>query len=292
MSGLNSFKYLFIVQLLCIVNVFAEDIDDEQKKLNQIAAEFADNIHGALSENVIQVSNIVDNFFVSERTDDEGSRSRIVVSYLATKETSLPVNSEYLLKIRLHLPKTQNKLRLVIESSIDFEQNETDITDNLQALKDDAEYSTALQFIFSESDLWQLSTSAGVRFSTPINPFVRLRLRRSILFGQWESRITQTVSWFNNEKWSETTRVDFERKIDESFFFRVSSKATVSEEKAGLVDGNQNVSLFQRLTGKKALVYSIGADANLRQPTYVSRYYTNTRYRHNFYKKWAFYEVI
>jgi len=283
-------KCLFLIGMQLTLNVSAEDIETDSKPMEEVAEEIADDLHESLSDNIIYFSNLLDNFFVDERMDDEGSHSRVILGYLTSTDDLQTIHSQYLLKVRLHLPKTQNKLRLVVESSVDFDQDtdEVNITDDSK----DAEYSTALQFVFTESKLWQFSSSAGMLFSTPLNPFLRMRLRRLFLLGEWESRITQTFFWFNAEGIGETTSLDFERKINDAFFFRVSSKATIVEEEPTEVSGNQNFSLFQRLSSKKGLVYSIGADGLLNPPPHVSRYYTNVRFRHNFYKKWAFYEVV
>ncbi len=287
-------KCLFLIGLQLTLNVSAEDITTDSKPMVEVAEEFADGIHESLSDNIIYYSNMLDNFFVDERMDDEGSHSRVVLGYLTSTDDLQYIHSEYLLKVRLHLPKTQNKLRLVVESSIDFDQevDEFNIADDLKDAGKNAEYSTALQFIFSESELWQVSSSAGMLFSTPLNPFLRIRLRRLFLLGEWESRLTQTFFWFNEEGMGETTSLDFERKMNNAFFFRTSSKATIVEEDPTVVSANQNFSLFQQLSSKTGLVYSIGADGVLNSPSHVSRYYINTRFRHNFYKKWAFYEVV
>jgi len=283
-------KYLFLIGLQLILNVSAEDSIVDSKPVEGVTEEIANGIHESLSDNLIYFSNLIDNFFVEERMDDEGSDSRVILSFLTSIDDLQTIHSEYSFKVRLHLPKTQNKLRLVVESSIDFDQDpdEINITDDSK----DAEYSTALQFVFSESKLWQFSSSAGMLFSTPLNPFLRMRLRRLFFVGEWETRITQTFFWFEVEGVGETTSLDFERKINEAFFFRVSSKATIVEEEPGVVSGNQNFSLFQRLSSTKGLVYSIGADGLLNAPAHVSRYYVNARFRRNFYKKWAFYEVV
>lgn len=285
---------LYFIGILLITPCIAADLEPIVQESDEFNIALANNIHQSLSENIISLSNAIDNFFVEERMDEEGSHSRVVLGFLITTEDAESVHSEYLLKARLHLPKTQNKLRLVVESSMDFEQEtaEDNFADDLRQVSEDAEYSTALQFIFTESQFWQISNSAGVRFSSSLNPFYRLRLRRVFLFGEWESRITQSFYWFEQEGFGETTAIDFERKINKHFFFRATSRATIVEEEPGEISANQNFSLFQPLSSKKGLVYSIGADGHLNHPAQASRYYINIRFRHNFYKKWAFYEVV
>jgi len=271
----------------------AEEITTEQQALDDLAEKLANDIHESLSDNLIFISDAIDNFFVDERIDDEGSHSRLIVSYLVDVADLDSIHSEYLLKLRLHLPKTQNKLRLVVESSVNFEDSDQ-IEDavNLREVSENAEYSTALQFVFTESKYWQLSSNAGVRFSDPPNPFVRLRLRRLFFLGKWESRFTQTVFWFSEEGVGEVSSLDFERTLNKNFFFRSTSKATIAEEEEGIATGNQNFSLFQKRSVKRGFVYSVGVNGVFDDHSYIEKYYLNVRFRHNFYKKWAFYEVI
>lgn len=279
--------------LLLFSSAFASE--SEALTENQVppALPIADKIHGTLSEQLIFISDRIDNFFVEERMEHEGSRSRVVLSYLVTFTESEQPLSEYLIRARLNFPKTQRKLKLVVESSVGLDNEAVDgeVSRDLINAEDNAQYSTALQFVFTESELWRVSTSAGMRFSTPLDPFVRLRLRRHFFNQEWIFRIIETLFWYELEGFGESTEFNAERKLNDEFYFKSASKLAASEDNSD-VSFTQKFSVFQRLQDKKAMAYSIGMESNVNHPATVSRYYTNVAFRHNFYKEWAFYEIV
>lgn len=262
------------------------------QSFDQKALTMVDGVRDTLSNQLIFISNYVDNFFADERMEDEGSKSKVVLSYILAHDDFRGSSREFFLKARLHFPQTEERLRLIIDSS---DEDETDVTETTAAASATEntlyDLKAALQYIFLSSKLWQVSANSGVRFSVPLDPFVRLRVRRLFFVDKIKLRFVQSVFWFQSEGWGETTAFDIEKSISEELFFRSSSQVTGYADTNVLVF-SQSFSLFQDIGKKKLMVYSLGMNADLNLPAITTRYYINARYRHNFYKNWAFYELV
>lgn len=251
-----------------------------------------DGVHNTLSDHLILISNYVDNFFADKRMEEEGSNSKMVLSYLTSYDQFRGAKNEYTLKARIHLPKTEKRLRLIIDSNVDDESVADANTKNLAVSETRFnELRTALQYILLHSKLWQVSAHTGIRFSIPLNPYAKLRVRRLYFVNSFKLRLIQSVYWYKTEGWGETTSFDIEKSLSKRYFFRSNSQAVAIRD-TGQFTFAQTFSIFQDLGKKKIMVYSVGSNADLTLPAVTKTYYFNAKLRHNFYKKWAFYEAV
>lgn len=291
----TSFARYLVTCFVVSVSIVLADETEETKAHSKdpLFLSFADKLQESLSEQLISISDSIDNFFVNERMDYEGSRSRVVLSYFLRFNEFQAPRSEYLIRARLNFPKTQHKLKLVVESSVGLDNvaEDGEVSRDLINAQDDAQYSTALQFVFSETKNWQVTSSAGMRFATPLDPFLRLRFRRHFFNHDWIFRLVETFFWYEQEGFGEYTEFNAERKLSDIYYFRSSSKLSISEDAPDL-NFTHRFTIIERITDRKAMAYSVGMESQLNQPAAISRYYTNIAFRHNFYKKWAFYEII
>jgi len=269
-----------------------EPINNEGTRLDKKAIVIVDEVHDAVSNRVVSVSNYIDTFFANDRMDEEGSKSKIVLGYQLGYDDFRGGSKEYALRARLHLPRTEERLRLVIDSS-ENEDDSSETDANVQAGSEGRidELKAALQYIFVSSELWQVSANTGIRFIIPLDPFAKLRIRRLFFVNSLTLRLTQSFYFFRSVGWGETTAIDFEKELTDKYFFRSSSQIRTIRDTSEK-SFSHAFSLFQNIGQKKLVVYSVGINADLTSPPVTTQYYLNTRYRHNFYKKWAFYELI
>ncbi|MDH3325450.1 MAG: hypothetical protein OEM38_01890 [Gammaproteobacteria bacterium] len=263
-----------------------------EPRLERNALRIVNDVHATVSNNLISVSNYIDNFFAAKRMEEEGSKSKVVLSYLTAHDDFRGSTNEYILKVRLHFPKTEERLRLVVDSNEEEDSVAGTDTPN-QAVTENrvGELMAALQYIFVRSKIWQVSANSGLRFSVPLDPFAKLRIRRLFFVDGLTLRLTESVFWFNSDGWGETTSFDVERKLNQKYFFRSSSRVTAIRDTHER-SFTQSFSVFQDVGDKKIMVYTLGTNADLKLPAVVTQYYINLHFRHNFYKKWAFYELI
>jgi len=289
-------RSIYVTVIFIIVNypLLACDADFEETEPESMLESVANGVHSTVSAEIISISNKIDNFFVEERMEEEGSKSRLIISSFQSADTDLNVKQQFQFKGRLNFPKTQNRLRLVVESSIERDQlveGEQVTGDTTAGTSQVEDYSTALQFIFTQSDKWQFSNKVGVRFRVPVDPFVRFRLRRSFFQNSWQFRIVETVAWYQSEGWGSTTNFDLERPVNQKLFFRESSRFNILNNDRDLLY-DQSFSLFHTIRNKKIIVYSIGMNSQITDPIEVSKYFLNMKFRYNFFNKWAFFDIV
>jgi len=266
-----------------------EDTDDIE--IGDLAEDVVNEVHRSVSENIIAVSDQIDSFFVAERMESEGSHTQLVFSYYVSEDMNLKLGHDYLFRARLSFPKTQNRLRLVVESTVDSLQEGDEFFGGSTTNETDNDFSAALQLIFAKNEHWQVGSKTGVRFVVPPDPFTQLRIRRLFLYQKWVFRLVETLFVSQSQGFGESTGLEIEHTVFKSFYFRSSSELTVAE-KVDDIMFEQNLSLFQPLTKHKMIVYSTGLEVIIESPPLMDRYFINARYRHNFYKKWAFFEII
>ena len=282
--------YLFLVSELLVAG--EQKVSSKELAFDEKALAMVDGVHDSLSDHLILISNYIDNFFADERMEEEDSSSKVVLSYLTSNDQYRGAKNEYTLKARIHLPKTEKRLRLIIDSNVDDESFADANTKNLAASETRFnELRTALQYILLSSKLWQVSTHSGVRFSIPLNPYAKLRIRRLFFVKTFKLRLIQSLYWYKTEGWGETTSFDIEKSLSKKYFFRSNSQAVAIRD-TGQFSFAQTFSIFQDIGKKKIMVYSVGSNADLNLPAVTTSNFINAKFRHNFYKKWAFYEAV
>ena len=265
---------------------------DDDIEIGDMALDLLNDVHDTVSSKLIGLSDQIDNFFVSERMEAEGSNTQVLFSYFVSEDIHGNVEHDYLFKARLSLPKTEGRLRLVVESSLDpVLDGEDSSTGGSVNDERNSDFTTALQLIFTKSKYWQVSSKTGIRFVVPPDPFTQLRIRRLFFYDGWVTRAVETFFVSQSEGFGESTALELEHAITKDFYFRSHTELTVVE-KVENPDFTQRFSIYQRLAPKLMLVYSAGTENEVRPNLHVIRNYINARFRHNFYKKWAFYEIV
>ena len=139
----------------------------------------------------------------------------------------------------------------------------------------------------------------GITESDRSNFSVRVKLSPSILFRyRYEWPLTDTFTTRFTQEWYRrdnangiASRIDFEKIIDSNLFLRQSNSVAQSESYDGK-EWESSLVLYHRLSDKKALSY----ESSITGVTLPDKYTTNerlgVRYRHNFLRKWLFYEVV
>ena len=270
----------------------ATDSCDDDIEIGDFALDLVDGFHESVSGEVINISDQIDNFFVDERMEVEGSNTQVLYSYFVSKDIYGNVEHDYLFKARLSFPKTEGRLRLVVESTFDASQyGEDNQTGGSVNEERNSDFTTAMQLIFTKTKYWQVSNKTGIRFTVPPDPFTQLRIRRLFFYDEWVARVVETFFVSQSQGFGESTGLEFDHTIIDGFFFRSRSELIVAE-KVEYASFTHRFSIYQRLANKLMLVYSTGIESEIRQNLHLNRNYVNARFRHNFYKKWAFYEIV
>lgn len=137
-----------------------------------------------------------------------------------------------------------------------------------------------------------LSFSAGLRLRSPIEPILKVKYRRNWQLTERDLlSIRPLAYWRSEEGFGSTVQLDVDHVINSAFLFRWANFANVSEsEEVEGVDWGTTFYLFQALSEKQALTYSIFAKGETDAPITFKNAGFEFRYRQRILRKWLFIE--
>lgn len=260
-----------------------------------------DQGHEYLSQKFCEPAAWFDKFFSNERSDEElsaGSFIRWRNEFYLSKKEGPTLRSQ--LSAKIELPKLSKRLHLLL-----FREDEDDtvsmLTDNPKStfnnnssdavnINQRKQLNLGLRYNFSKGFLSHFSLSGGIRAGTPLKPFVKGRYRYTKPFTEKSlARFTETVYWKNTDGFGETTRFDLEHQLTPASLLRWSNHVTISEQSRG-ADLGSEWSFLHQLNERQAISFNLGA-FGYTQPSTFDNVVINSRFRHNFYRSWLFYEV-
>lgn len=229
----------------------------------------------------------IDTFFGDDILDDDVSGSRAKLSFFTRRVLGQPVDYNYGLSVKLVLPNTNERFNLLLQSS---DEDEDGRESNAIETVENVEYSTALRYIFKETDRWKVNFDAGIKWGFPPDPFTRLRMRRYAYFENYKARATQTVFWSASDGLGEKTTFEVSRplNIDRLMRFNAGAKYLLNNDYFEL---NYGLALFHELNAKEVLGYYFRASGDTIADTTFNNYGVGVRYRRKVYKNWMFAEI-
>lgn len=252
--------------------------------------------HSYLSTSVERLSQRIDTFFGEDRIyeDATGSYVQVAGRTLYGRGGELDFGGNFRLKI--DLPQLSEKINLVIESEDERDDTEEisgittgeDLADDLG----DTDVSTALQFMLKEKKRWNLSLRPGVRFSDPIESFIKLRFRRNQPLGDlWLFRATVEVGHYSVRGWKNEWKFEFETDIGKKNFFRSTSTVVWREDAPGRQFLGQVFLLSHVIDPRQSIAYEVGTSAETRPNLRDLSYFSSVRYRRDIHRGWLFFEL-
>ncbi len=248
------------------------------------------------SAQLVGISNSVDYFFGGIRVDEEsnGTFGRLTLLTQVIQDESIKAKPSF--RLRIELPGTKKRLKLVFDDGNEettsaargsrvnsiTQKNERD-TEGLNA---------AVRFIVQQKVDWNVNFDTGlkIRIGSPLDPFLRLRARRSFYFGNWQLRGVQEFYEYLRRSTVSQTVVDFDYPMGDGFLFRFGNGAKWTNE-LDYFTFSTGFSLFQKLDDKRALSYNAIASGNNEFNSTFTSYDFFLTYRTLLYKHWFFMEI-
>ena len=263
-----------------------------------------------LSEKFVRLASRIDRFFGDDRNFQENNDS--VFQLDLTKGSGYGNDNKFELsgRARLRLPSTEGRLHVMLETDPDknLSTEPTKPQANTEKTTDTPvsslvapgggvnapkSYSASLRYEKKQVSPLHYSTDAGIQFrgiTTDPNPFARARGSYSLPLGKWQAKATQTLFWFYTIGAGESTQLDLERVISAPLLFRATSTATWLFEKQ-YYDLRQDLSVYQTLNDRTALLYQASAIGVTHPHFQVSDYVLLLSYRYRLHRDWIFFDA-
>lgn len=269
-------------------------IDNPLPTLADTGMHSADVTREYVSQHFVSLVTGLDRFFGDERNFQESNRSVFQLDlneqFMAGGQRETTLSG----RIKLHLPSTEHRLHLMLES--DPEQNTAgpgatqNTTQNFGPFRAPGEYGLALRFEKSEEQVWHTSTDVGVKLHAPLEPFIRGRVSIVVPMGEWRMKPAQSLYWFSQSGLGETTQVDFERPLAERTLFRATSSVTWLHQPQRF-DLQQDFTIFHTLDEKRALQYQLSLIGVSKPQSRLDDAVISVLYRRQLNRRWLFFEL-
>src|SRR3569832_1087730 len=220
----------------------------------------AEETHIAVSHSLESMARNIDAFFAADQTFEESTRSYARVRIDTKLDNDLQIGFDGDVRVKIDLPRTERKLKLLIESD---DTTRTGVPDRL----DD----TPIAVVRRQDYL--------------------LSIERVNEVNKWDVRPAGSVFWFTSDGLGANTTLDFDRPVGDMMFFR-SSTILRWQENDQFLTAEQQLSMYHRLDPKHYLVYQVGVRANQHPDWAMQQYFVAVHYRKNVYRNWLFLELI
>ena len=254
---------------------------------------FLDAPQQSISVGFESMAKSIDAFFANEKVLYESSGSYLRYSVDNVFEEGGQISTVGNLDISLHLPSTEKKLKLVLESDPVEKQSNieraTTVTPATQTTS--KSYYAGLQSEFGKEDKWRFKPSVGLKLHFPIEYYFRIRAFRDFDVGKWKLHLTESVYWYDTTGTGADSEMEWSHLIGDDLLFRATSLVRNTEEYERF-DLSQIFSLSQPLSERRAVNYSIGFFGNSDPNIHATDYILQARYRQIVHGNYLFLELI
>ncbi|MFH2134120.1 MAG: hypothetical protein ABII81_02950 [Pseudomonadota bacterium] len=268
-------------------------VDNPLPELADSGMKQADVTRAYVSQQFVRLVNGLDRFFGDDRNFQENNRSVFQLDLDEQMTAGGQRESTLSGRIKLHLPSTEHRLHLLLES--DPEQNTAgpgaaqNQTQRIGPFRAPGEYGLALRLEESEEQIWHTSTDIGVKLHAPLEPFARVRASLVVPMGEWRMKPAQSLYWFSQSGLGETTQLDFERPLAPQTLFRATSSVTWLHLPQRF-DLQQDFTVFHTLDEKRAVQYQISLIGVSRPQSRLDDAVMSVLYRRQLNRRWLFFE--
>ncbi|TAL17084.1 hypothetical protein EPN96_06815 [bacterium] len=249
-----------------------------------------DYTHVFLSESIEKTALWLDTFLGGEEAYEGNTGSLIQAGTRTVFSQYGGVKSESSVRARLVLPRTQERLNLVLQSDAEeeVESKDTALDGDLIPVEKVSGFAAALEGIFVETSQWRAAIRGGIKTKIPPDAFVRFDLRR-----RWHpenaGRITidEKAYWYAVEGYVNKLRLYWDIPGGDGLLFRPSAGATWKWKEPGYRwDGGLGV--FQRMSEIDVLAYNARLNGEGDGYVRTNAYVISAELRHKLYKNWVY----
>ena len=255
-----------------------------------------DIMHEKMSTLVYETSKSIDSFFGNDYNDIKIKNG----SYLQTSldsyiESGKSFQYRFNIKYRVHLPKTQKRLNLILE---DFKDTISKDQSNSNTILDSAnnnDYILGIQFQKLNTKYTSINYGAGIKFgSVSPDPYLTLKLKKEFYFpAKWEWILYEQIRLYLDAGVDNIVSINPIRVINPYLKLSFPNIYRYIEDLNNRNEIVNSVVLDQYIGNNSGLSYilSVYSSGDSNSGFKLQYYYTGLSFLHYFDKNWIFYRI-
>lgn len=271
----------------------AESVDRSSTAKDTDIFAFLDAPQRTLSKGLAGMAKYMDEFFAEERVyyDRTGSYVRLTLDSVLSEGTGASYKADT--RIKLKLPQAERKLSLTFESDPDEQRDALDRTleDSPREAASGRTYYGGIEATLGNEEKWQFKPGIGVKFSKPIDLYLRLRMYRSYRWDKWLFRPSQTFYTFKESGFGSDTNFDLDYQLADNLLFRSSSFIRYTDEN-DYYEPSQEFSLYYKLSAHRGIIFQTGVYGITEPTLHATNYLFQMRYRQLIHSNYLYFELI
>ena len=248
-----------------------------------------------ITKGINTLSSDMDSFFSRDEALVEKSGSRVHLGYSASYAEHSKPGYDFIFSANLVLPRTQEKLHFVVFSD---EKDTGEVREGSGVVEvgqaEDAvknqKIGIGLRNLFYTSKTSAITSDAGVKARIPPEPFFRFMARRSFFWDQYEFKLIDRQRWYNSEGWSTLLTAELDKILSPVWLFRFSNNGNL-EHDTGLWQVDDYLALYQKISPRTAMGYSIGITGDDETTLALQTYFAAVSFRHILIPDWLFFQM-
>ena len=241
-----------------------------------------------ITNNLLDVSRDLDLYLSNRNNKKFKNGTNIKLTFSTYKQESESFKNDVKFRLRIRLPNTEKKLKLII---ID-EKDNTDIKDNEYKNIDESEQSVALQYSIIDKFKQSLKASVGLRLTEEVHRYIKLKYKTSFLINKVIiGKFEQKFRYSSNNKLVTTSSIDFTKFLNYTFI--LNNYNEYKWEKDDEINTLFNsIKLYQILSKREYFGYSITKEENDFESSLSTKEYQIIFQYRKYIKEWLYFEII
>lgn len=256
--------------------------------------DYLDSPHAWVSRRVGETSRYIDSYFATDDLYEEVSGSYAELTLDQGLIESEGAEFEVDFRLKAELPAVERRLKLLLETNASERERERSVPGESQSpdggAGEDSGLYAGLRRGLVETTGFRLQTDSGIKLRTPLDPFAKIRLRRTWRGPQWSLRFKGALFWFGSERLGHNIDIDLDRPITPHLAVRLTTREVWLDE-TDVMRLGQGISLLHILGWRNVVSYELGMAAGNRPALRAEQYRLGLRFRHRLHEDWLFLEV-
>jgi hypothetical protein len=270
-----------------------ESDSSHREKKNHSLLNFMDSSHDYLSSNVESIARNLDEYFSSDKVlyATSGTIVRLREDVISTEGAGVKIKGD--IRLKLQLPQTQKKLRLVFQSGENesyFKKLGPNTNTSSVAIEKEENYLAEVQGLIGEKFGWKFNPSIGAYLGRTVDTYFKFNFNKQYVSDKWSLNWDETPYWVASIGWALDNYFELNRKIGDDDIFRSATYAGWRKD-IDYFELSQVFFLNYQLNKKMAVSYYTGVYGISEPKIHTTQYLVGLTYRQNIYKDYLFMEI-